>query len=440
MEFDEKQKQAISLCSDMSKRIVAITGEAGTGKTTIIKEVYKNFIDYIRKNKDLFHLSQNGFEEDCIVLVAPTGKAAKRIYEATGIPAMTIHRLLEYPSPGEIDENTGKPLVASSPKRDRKNPIKQKIVLCDEYAMVNYELHRNLIDALPRGGVIRMFGDCNQLEPIEESLVLANKPSQFQQMLIKFPCVKLDQIHRQEDGSSIIENSHNINRGIMPKRADDFCMYFTNDRIFPTNIISTLIDNDNGFYTSEKQIISPTRRSWVGTDKLNEMIQMKRFAAEYDKGYPIERHRWSKVQDFKLFIGDKIIFCKNNYDLGIFNGETGIVTNIEMYGDVVVDFGDKVVTIPSTQQLIYYGKAIEYNPQKDIELAYVITTHKSQGSEYKEIIYIIDRSMIYMCSRKNLYTAVTRAKQKVNIISDQKTLVFALKHITNPYSTKGKTL
>ena len=110
--------------------------------------------------------------------------------------------------------------------------------------MVSYELHRNLIDALPRGGVFRMFGDCNQLEPIEESVVLANKPSQFQEMLIRFPCVKLDKIHRQEEGSTIIENSHNINRGIMPKRANDYQLLFTNDRLFPTTLISKIIDED----------------------------------------------------------------------------------------------------------------------------------------------------------------------------------------------------
>lgn len=440
MQFDEKQLQAIKLCGDLSKRIVAITGEAGTGKTTIIKEVYKNFIKYIHENKNLFGIKDNTqfYDEDYVVLVAPTGKAAKRIYEATGIPAMTIHRLLEYPSPGEIDEKTGKPLVTTSPKRDRKNPIKQKIVLCDEYAMVSYELHRNLIDALPRGGCIRMFGDCNQLEPIEESIVLKGKPSQFQEMLIRFPCVKLDQIHRQEDGSSIIDNSHNINRGIMPKRCDDFQLYFTNDRIFPTQIISDIIDKDKDYYTASKQIISPSKMSWVGTDKLNSMIQMKRFADDFDNGYPVERHKWSKIQDFRLFIGDKVIFCKNNYDLGVFNGETGIIIAADRYGDITIDFGDKIVTIPTCQQLQVYSKMVEYNPQKDIELAYVITTHKSQGSEYKEISYIIDRSVIYMCSRKNLYTAITRAKEKVNIISDQKTLVFALKHITNPYSSKGK--
>jgi len=438
MQFDEKQLQAIKLCSDMSKRIVAITGEAGTGKTTIIKEVYKNFVEYIHNNKSKFGIKpdEQYYIEDHIVLVAPTGKAAKRIYEATGIPAMTIHRLLEYPSPGEIDEKTGKALITSLPRRCRENRIKQKIVLCDEYAMVNYELHRNLLDALPNGGVVRMFGDCNQLEPIEESKALKNKPSQFQQMLTRFPCVILNQIHRQADGSSIITNSHNINKGIMPKRTDDFCINFTTESHTPTSIINNLLEKDEGYYTQNKQIISPCKTSWVGTLKLNSMIQMKRFSKIYKEGYPVERHKWDKIQDFKLFIGDKVIFTKNNYDLGVFNGETGIVVSADMYGDITIDFGDKVITIPPQQTIIIYGKPVDYNPQKDIDLAYVITTHKAQGSEYKEISYIMDRSLIYMCCRKNLYTAVTRAKEKVNIITDLKTLMFSLKNITNPFANK----
>ena len=201
-----------------------------------------------------------------------------------------------------------------------------------------------------------MFGDCNQLEPIEESIVLKGKPSQFQEMLIRFPCVKLDQIHRQEDGSSIIDNSHNINRGIMPKRCDDFQLYFTNDRLFPTQIISDIIDKDKDYYTASKQIISPSKMSWVGTDKLNSMIQMKRFADDFDNGYPVERHKWSKIQDFRLLIGDKVIFCKNNYDLGVFNGETGIIIAADKYGDITIDFGDKIVTIPTFQQLHAYNK------------------------------------------------------------------------------------
>ena len=163
-EFDEKQKKAIELCCDKDRRIVAITGEAGTGKTTIIKEVYRRLYsehDVYDRNKNLVKIVPD------IVVAAPTGKAAKRIYELTGIPPITLHRLLEYPMTGEIDETTGKPKTHFGPKRDHDNPLDQKIVICDEYAMVNVELHRNLINALPRGGMVRMFGDCNQLEPIE---------------------------------------------------------------------------------------------------------------------------------------------------------------------------------------------------------------------------------------------------------------------------------
>lgn len=429
--YDEKQLEAIKLCTDFTKRIVAITGEAGTGKTTIIKEVYNRLLDYIKEHPTQFKQKQ---PEDNIVLVAPTGKAAKRIFEATNIPAMTIHRLLEYPMPGEIDQETGKALVSSSPKRDKFNRIDQKIVLCDEYAMVNYELHRNLLDAIPNGGIVRMFGDCNQLEPIEESDFFKNKPSQFQEMLIRFPSLRLDKIHRQEDGSSIIANSHIINKGCMPKKSSDFCLYFTNELSYPTDILKNIIANDEEYYGITKQIISPAKNSWVGTTKLNSMIQMMRFGNRVEEGFPIERHKWAKPAEFNLFIGDKVIFTKNNYDLGIFNGESGVVTDIKIYGDVTVDFGDKIVNIPTEQSLQIYGKIVEYNPQKDIDLAYVITTHKSQGSEYKEVTYVLDKSLMFMCNRKNLYTAVTRAREKVNIISDQKSFLFSLKNATNPFN------
>lgn len=444
MQFDENQQKAIDLCTDLSKRIVAVTGEAGTGKTTIIKEVYNRLIQYIDThreqfvNKKLTEKENYKFNaEDFIVLVAPTGKAAKRIYEATGIEAKTLHRLLEYPTPGEIDEKTGKALVSSMPKRCRNFPIVEKIVLCDEYAMVNYELHRNLVDALPRGGVIRMFGDCNQLEPIEESPILKVKPSQFQEMLARFPSIVLNKIHRQEDGSNIIENSHKINKGIMPLRTNDFNVMFTSEQKLPTDYLLEILENDEEYYGTSKQILSPSHNTWVGCQKLNTMIQMRRFNDKVDEGYPIERHKWDKQQEFYLYIGDKVIFTKNNYDLGVFNGESGIVTAIQLYGNVTIDFGDKILDIPTSQMLNMYGRTIEYNPQKDISLAYVITTHKAQGSEYKEITYIMDRSLIYLCNRKNLYTAVTRAKEKVNIITDQKTFVFALKHKINPYVMKG---
>ena len=150
-------------------------------------------------------------------------------------------------------------------------------------------------------------------------------------------------------------------------------------------------------------------------------------------GVSIERHRWVK-QPLQLFVGDKVIINRNNYDLGIFNGETGVVVEAFPYGNVVVDFGDRIVTIPSEIVTYYKGKWMTYNPQKDIDLAYVITVHKAQGSEYEEVVYVLDRTIVYNQSRKNLYTAITRAKKKVTIITDQKSLTYSLSHKTGMYN------
>ena len=429
-QYDAKQQKAIDLCCDLSNRIVAITGEAGTGKTTIIKKVYKELYSETKK------LDKDGNIKEIIpncVIVAPTGKAAKRIYEVTGIQAMTLHRLLEYPMPGEIDQETGKPITKFGPKRDRDNPIDQKIVICDEYAMVNRELHSNLIFALPKGGIVRMFGDNNQLEPIEEGIVLKGQESAFTTALQKFPSVVLDQVHRQSEQSNIITNAHLINQGMYPRKTDDFQLIFTNDQRQPTDEILKIVEKDPDFFTWKKQILSPTKTRWVGCDQLNNIIQAKRFFNSDQLGVSIERHRWVK-QPLQLFVGDKIIINRNNYDLGIFNGETGIVTEAVPYGNITVDFGDRIVVIPTEIVLCYRGKWMTYNPQRDIDLAYVITVHKAQGSEYEEVVYVLDKAVIYNQSRKNLYTAVTRAKKKVTIITDQRSLTYSLSHKTGLYN------
>lgn len=430
IQYDEKQQKAIDLCCDLSNRIVAITGEAGTGKTTIIKKVYKELYSEIKK------LDKDGNIKEIIpncVVVAPTGKAAKRIQEVTGIPAMTLHRLLEYPMPGEVDQETGKPITKFGPKRDRDNPIDYKIVICDEYAMVGRELHSNLIFALPRGGIVRMFGDNNQLEPIEEGIVLKGQESAFTYALDKFPSVILDQVHRQDEQSSIISNAHLINQGMYPKKTDDFQLIFTSENRQPTDEILKIVENDPDYFTWKKQILSPTKVRWVGCDQLNNIIQAKRFLHTDQVGVSIERHRWVK-QPLQLYVGDKVIINKNNYDLGIFNGETGIVTEAIPFGTITVDFGDRIVAIPTEILTCYRGKWSTYNPQRDIDLAYVITVHKAQGSEYEEVVYVLDKTIIFNQSRKNLYTAITRAKKKVTIITDQRSLTYSLSHKTGMYN------
>jgi exodeoxyribonuclease V alpha subunit len=209
--LDPKQQEAVNLCTDISKRVVGVTGPAGCGKTTILKQAYNSLVDA-------------GYN---VALTAPTGKAAKRIYEVTGIEALTNHRLLEYTHPGDPDPKTGRPVQFSYPRRTRSNPLEVDILFVDEYSMANQEVHRSLFDALPNGGCIRVFGDNNQLQPIEEDKSLQGQPSPFVQLLGKFPSVVLDTVHRQGKDSGILLNLQAILRGRMPTRNDQWSMHFT---------------------------------------------------------------------------------------------------------------------------------------------------------------------------------------------------------------------
>jgi len=409
-QYDDDQLAAVDSCLDPTRRVVAVTGEAGTGKTTIMQDVHRLWRKRGRS----------------VVLCAPTGKAAKRITEATGIEARTIHRLLEYPMPGDIDENTGKVLVATDPRRDRRNPIDYTVVLADEYAMVNTEVHRNLLDALPHGGLIRMFGDANQLQPIEQHRREKQAPSPFMKMLDKFDGSWLTSIHRQAEDSSIISNGHRIVQGLMPRRREDFVMKITDE---PVHAVEDFVmDNLTAgvdYGSTAVQIMSPTKQGWIGTVALNGTIQGL-LQPSTNPWIELERHKWSNQEYVRIFQGDKVIQTVNQYGLEIFNGETGIVTGFDDSGGVTIDFGDKVVTIPNNLEMEGKRGAYYINPQKDLDLAYVITTHKAQGSEYDEICYVMNRSRSWQLSRKNFYTGISRAKNKVTIITDQKSLSISL--------------
>ena len=410
LELDTTQQLAVDRCCDLSHRIVPITGPAGVGKTTILQHVYRRLYSHGRQ----------------VVLCAPTGKAAKRITEATGIEAQTIHRLLEYPYPGEIDQKTGKALVNTDPKRDRQFPLEQQVVLADEYAMVSVEVHRNLLDALPNGGVIRMFGDANQLQPIESNKRLQAEPSSFLKMLGKFDGIRLTTIHRQAGDSNIILNGQRIIQGQMPLRKEDFVLKFSDTPV--GTILDFVQDNltegvDYG--TTKNQIISPTKVGWVGTEALNSAIQQLLQPAT-NPYVTIERQKWSNVEEQRIYLGDKVIHTVNNYPLEVFNGETGVVTAFKDNGDITIDFGDKDITIPVSLEMMGRRGIYNINPQKDLDLAYVITTHKSQGSEYDRICYVMNRSRSYLLNRKNFYTAISRARTHVTVVTDQQAINLSL--------------
>lgn len=415
MDLDEKQRQAVERCVNPAHRTVAVTGPAGSGKTTIMKLAYQG-------------LQEKGFSP---VLCAPTGKAAKRIQEATGLPAMTIHRLLEFTHPGEIDES-GKAVGYSYPRRTRSRPIDYNAVLCDEYAMVPQEVHASLIEALPHHSILRVFGDANQLAPIEEDVRNYEKPSAFINLLNNFDGVRLETIHRQGEGSGIAANGWKILKGGMPMRHDDYYLRLTSDLM--SGLFEKLQadrEKDIHYNVMENQIITPRKTGTLGSNALNALLQSY-YILDPNKPEPksILVPRWDPKgsQKLRMYEGDKVIYVANNYDLDLFNGETGILIKTDdEFGVLTVDFGDKIVEIPPVIANFARGKEMKHiDPRKSLELAYCVTTHKAQGSEYQHIIYLMGYATGRLKSRRNYYTAVTRARKGCAVISDEKSHSYAL--------------
>lgn len=416
-QLDVKQVEAINAGLDMKSRIVAITGPAGSGKTSIMRFLYER-------------LTAFGYR---VVLCAPTGKAAKRIQEATGIPALTIHRLLEYPKPGEVDENTGKPLVTTQPKRDQFNPLNYDAVLCDEYAMVNHEVHRNLVDAFPAGAVLRAFGDRNQLPPIEPNHQLAQQPSPFEVLLKRHRSVVLETIHRQGEGSGIVAAGARIIKGWSPVRAPDFDLVVTDK---PVEKLHEIVHRDNQqgirYDGVQNQILTATNISWIGTRALNTALMSKFVPSLTEHAIELPRHKWEEKYPVLIDVGMKVINNANWYNVDqmtgddLYNGESGIVKYISALGDITIDLGDRELTVPSSMKVQTRWGEKWMDPRKDLTLAYAVTTHKAQGSEYEHVVYVINKSTKFMLNRNQLYTAITRARKRCTFICDGNALSYGL--------------
>jgi exodeoxyribonuclease V alpha subunit len=414
-EPDERQAEAIALCVDKEKRLTAVTGGAGTGKTTILRTAY-------------FSLVEAGYS---VALAAPTGKAAKRITEATGIRAVTFHRLLGYGMPDEVeevDEHTGAKKivkVSKGPRFGKSNPLPFDFVIGDEYAMVNHEINRSILDALKPGACLREFGDENQLKPIEENKANEALPSPFLDTLSRFPNVRLEKNWRQLAGSGIAENSLRLLKGLPPKRDfADFTVKFTER---PVDALQELVMDsaDNGimFNSPDYQIITPMNKTWVGVHKLNGLIQQA-FWNRDEPAMELPRPRWYEGPKVRIQKGDKVVFTANAYELELFNGEVGNVIEIDFEeGSIHVDFGDRVIAIPPLLVVQFSdGSVKEYDPRMHIDLAYALTTHKMQGSEVKGVVYVLNKSTMFNQSRRNFYTAITRAREKCWVITDQGSL------------------
>lgn len=428
MELDPQQALAVELCCDLTKRLVAVTGEAGTGKTTIIKTVADRF-------------TENGIR---FAIAAPTGKAARRIREATGYPAVTLHKLLEFNKP-KIDEDTGDVVIQSLPSRTKDNPldIDFKVVIVDEYAMVNVSLHRDLVSALGTAQ-LRLFGDVRQLPPIEEFMPEDYK-SPFQKCLEMQNSIRLDKVFRQAEGNGILEAARLINRGHRPERNAEYDVRFSESMI--GKLYDEVKKDPQAWGSLRYQIISPGRKSQAGTMKLNAGLQAIINPSSL-VSLTLPRHKWDDKDKISVSVGDKVVCTSNCYDLrdwherfaewqdpftpvlGTFiptpdtaqmlNGEIGIIENIDDEGALEINFGDRVVRVPPKieEYLPKEQILVHIDNRKNIDLAYALTTHKCQGSEYDVVAYVIANALYYNLCRPNFYTAVTRAKQKVIVFSD----------------------
>ncbi len=391
LELDEMQERAVMEAA--KNGIVVLTGGPGTGKTTTI-------------NAMIHFFESEGMD---IFLAAPTGRAAKRMTEATGYEAQTIHRLLEVNGNPETEGNTGF-------GRNEENPLEADVVIIDEMSMVDLPLMYALLHAIIPGTRLILVGDRNQLPSVGPGSVLKD--------IIDsecFPVVMLKKIFRQAGESDIVVNAHKINRGdpvILDNQSRDFFFLKRQD---PNMIISnaiTLVQQKMPKYVNAEpydiQVLTPMRKGLLGVERLNKILQ------EYLN--PPEKGKQEKEYGDRLFReGDKVMQIKNNYQLewevttkygmtidkglGIFNGDMGIIREINTYEEsITVEFDE--------QRKVKYP----YSLLEELELAYAITIHKAQGSEYPAVVIPLLQGPRQLYNRNLLYTAVTRAKKCVTLV------------------------
>ena len=382
LEFSDKQKHAIKECFE--KKILVLTGGPGTGKTTIIKAVV-----------DIFHKWGRG-----VLLAAPTGRAAKRLSEATQEEARTIHRTLEYkPQSGTF-------------RRSEKYPLKGDALIVDEFSMVDLPLMYYLIKAVPNWMRLILVGDKDQLPSVGPGTLLRDIIESK-----SVEVVRLDEIFRQEKDSLIVLNAHRINQGeslIYPPKGDkDSDFYFVHqeedEKVFQTiiDLCCTRIPDkfDLNPLSPQIQVISPMYKGLVGVDRLNSELQQRLNPS--GEGLKIGTR---EIRD-----KDKVMQIRNNYDKEIFNGDIGNVVHIDKQKyKIIVNFDGR--DVPFEKEEI-----------NDITLAYAISVHKSQGSEYEAVVMPLLTQHFIMLQRNLFYTALTRAKRLSVIIGSYKALHIAIK-------------
>lgn len=382
IQLAQKQKEAIKAC--LHHGVLVLTGGPGTGKTTVIKGI-------------LSILKAQGLK---IRLAAPTGRAAKRLSETTGQKALTIHRLLEANNLAQDDN------LQLGFSKDIDDQLDADVIILDEVSMVDIVLMHHFLNAVPDGCRIILVGDTDQLPAVGPGSVLKDIIRSQ-----KIPAIRLDEIFRQAQTSMIIQNAHIINAGRLPdlrKQYSDFVFYELNDDTSITQKILDLCTKDlphEGFdVLKDVQILSPMHRFLCGVENLNLMLQ--------EQLNPKKNQDELKYSSQTFRVSDKVMHIRNNYQKNVFNGDIGFIQDINNE-KLTVDYFDHIVTY-------------EKNELNELTLAYASSVHKSQGSEYKVVIIPLSTSHYIMLQRNLLYTAITRAKQKVIIIGSKKALMTAI--------------
>ena len=395
--LDEMQRKAV--VEAVKNGVLVITGGPGTGKTTTINAIIRYF-----ETEDME-----------ILLAAPTGRAAKRMTEATGWEAVTIHRLLELPGVPSDDRST------ASFERNEENPLEADVIIIDEMSMVDIFLMNALLKAVSVGTRLILVGDINQLPSVGPGCVLKD-------IIRAGSClvVQLTRIFRQASQSDIIVNAHKINRGehvILDNKSRDFFFLQRQDPNVILRVVLALVQEKMPRYVDARptdiQVLTPMRKGSLGVENLNEMLQRY-----LNPPSPEKNEKETARGRFRE--GDKVMQIKNNYQIewearnrygiaidkgtGIFNGDMGIVQQIDLLAETMEVLFDDYRTVTYSFQML-----------EELELAYAVTIHKSQGSEYPAVVIPLLTGPRMLMNRNLLYTAVTRARSCVTLVGSPET-------------------
>ena len=392
LQLDEMQRRAVAMA--VQNGVLILTGGPGTGKTTTI-------------NAMIHFFESEGMD---IYLAAPTGRAAKRMTEATGYEARTIHRMLEL---AYLPEDEGRQMQYG---KNEENPLEADVIIIDEMSMVDLMLMHVLLRAVPVGTRLILVGDKDQLPSVGPGSVLKDLIESE-----RFPVVRLTKIFRQAQQSDIVVNAHKINRGeavLLDNKSQDFFFLKREDANTIISVVLTLIQKKLPKYVDadmfDIQVLTPMRKGLLGVERLNTILQ------QYLN--PPDPKKAEKEYGDRLFrVGDKVMQTKNNYQLeweiatkyglvvdkgvGVFNGDIGRITEINTYTETIeIEFEEK--------KKVRYP----YELLDELELAYAVTVHKSQGSEYPAVIIPLLQGPKQLYHRNLIYTAVTRAKKCVTLV------------------------